>query len=557
LGDEKHGRWLIAPRGEVRETRRRYRGDSLVLETEFHTEDGVVRVIDCMTPHSEAVDVVRVVEGVSGSVPMRTELVVRFDYGSVVPWVTQRNGDLRAIAGPDSLHLRTPIALEGHGLESVGEFTVKAGERVPFVMTFFPSHLPEPDPVDADLGIETSESWWSKWAAKSTYRGRYQSAVTRSLLTLKALTYAPTGGIVAAPTTSLPELIGGERNWDYRFCWVRDATVTLNALMIAGYKEEARAWREWLLRAVAGSPSQLQIMYGIAGERRLAESVADWLPGYAGSVPVRLGNAAHEQLQLDVFGELLDAMHMCRRVGLEAHESWNVESALLEFLESAWTEPDEGIWEVRGKRRHFTHSKIMAWVAFDRAITAVETFGRDGPVDRWKAIRNAIHQEVCERGFDASRNTFTQSYGSPCLDASLLMAPLVGFLPATDPRMVGTVDAIQRHLMRDGLVFRYDTSEGVDGLRGGEGAFLACSFWLVENLVKLGRRGEAQRLFEHLLELQNDVGLLSEEYDPVAQRQLGNFPQAFSHLTLVLGAHALSTAEAAREHRGSVAPPAE
>jgi GH15 family glucan-1,4-alpha-glucosidase len=554
LGDSDHGRWLIAPKGESRVVGRRYRGETLVLETEFETPGGRVTLTDCMPPNSQAVDVVRVVEGRQGRVRMQLDLVIRFDFGSVIPWVTREDHALRAIAGPDMLHLYTPVALRGEGLHTVAEFEVSAGERVPFVMTFHPSHVRKPWATNADKAILATEEFWREWSAQSTYRGRHREAVQRSLLVLKALTYRPTGGIVAAPTTSLPEEIGGSRNWDYRFCWVRDATITLHALLASGYTAEAAAWREWLLRAVAGSPAQIQTLYGIAGERRLREYELPWLPGYEGSRPVRVGNRAHEQLQLDVFGELMDAMHQCRRLGLESSDSWAVERALLEFLEQHWQEPDEGIWEVRGPRRHFTHSKMMAWVAFDRAVAAVQDFGREGPIEHWRTLRDRIHRDVCEHGFSRERGAFTQSYGSPLLDASLLLMPLVGFLPIDDPRVQGTLAAIERELLVDGVyVRRYQPESGVDGIGEGEGAFLACSFWLVDVLVMLGRRAEAEALFERLLALRNDVGLLSEEYCFRTGRQVGNFPQAFSHLALVDAAHALSESrEGPAAHR--VAP---
>lgn len=556
LGTPEHGRWLLSPKGRIQQAVRRYRPGTLVLETELTTADGTVRIVDCMPPSSEAVDVVRVVQGVAGSVPMQCDLTIRFDYGSVVPWLTREANGLKAIAGPDMLHFHSPVMPHGEGLHSVADFTVSAGQTVPFVITFHPSHLPAPEPVDAIAALELTEAWWKNWSDRSTYQGAYSDAVQRSLITLKALTYAPTGGIVAAPTTSLPERIGGTRNWDYRYCWVRDATITLYALMIAGYTEEAQAWREWLLRAVAGSPSQLQIMYGIAGERRLTELELDWLPGYENSRPVRIGNGAHDQLQLDVYGELIDAMHMCRRVGMQAHASWDVEVALLEFLESNWQLPDEGIWEVRGPRRQFTHSKVMAWVGFDRAIKAVESFNQTGPVERWRKIRDDIHEQVCRQGYNPRLRAFTQYYGGETLDASVLMIPVVGFLPATDPRMLGTIHAIQQHLTTDGLVMRYDTRHHVDGIAEHEGAFLACSFWLVDNLMMSGRVGEARDLFERLLSLRNDVGLLSEEYDPQLGRMVGNFPQAFSHLALVNSAQLLSLErDVPEEHRDSLLPP--
>jgi GH15 family glucan-1,4-alpha-glucosidase len=543
LGNEGNGRWLLAPAVPVREVRRRYQGDTLVLETEHRTDDGVVRVVDCMPPRQQDPDVARVVEGVRGRVPMRLELIIRFDYGSIVPWVRQVEGALHAIAGPDSVWLRTPVAVHGENLTTVAEFTVDEGERVPFMLTWHASHRRAPRRIDPVRAVDDTQAWWGEWASRITYDGGWQDAVIRSLLTLKALTYAPTGGIVAAPTTSLPEALGGVRNWDYRYCWLRDATFTLYALMLAGLAGEAKAWREWLLRAVAGQPKQTQILYGVAGERRITEQELPWLDGYQGARPVRIGNAAVEQFQLDVYGEVMDTLHLGRRIGLEADDAaWDLQQALLEFLEDHWRDPDEGIWEIRGPRRQFTHSKVMAWVALDRAVKAVELAGVEGPVDRWRALRRELHDEVCRNGFDADRDTFVQYYGAKQVDASLLMMPLVGFLPASDPRVKGTVAAIQRELMVDGLVHRYppEGSEKVDGLPPGEGAFLACTFWLADNLAMMGRRDEAVEIFERLLALRNDVGLLAEQYDPQDDRQLGNFPQAFSHVALVNTARNLS-----------------
>jgi GH15 family glucan-1,4-alpha-glucosidase len=543
LGDRSNGRWLLAPAGPVREVRRRYQGDTLVLETEYRTDDGVVRVVDCMPPRQAAPDVARIVEGVSGRVPMRMELTIRFDYGSIVPWVRHIDGALHAIAGPDSVWLRTPIPVRGENLSTLADFTVAEGQRAPFMLTWHPSHRPAPRRIDPVKALGDTEAWWGEWASGIDYPGGWQDAVIRSLLTLKALTYAPTGGIVAAPTTSLPEQLGGVRNWDYRYCWLRDATFTLSALMLAGLADEARAWREWLLRAVAGQPKQMQILYGVAGERRITEQELGWLGGYEGSRPVRIGNAAVAQFQLDVYGEVMDALHLGRHIGLESEPStWDLQRALLEFLESNWREPDEGIWEIRGPRRHFTHSKVMAWVAVDRAIKAVELTGLEGPADRWRAVRRELHDEVCREGWDSSRDSFVQYYGADHLDASLLQIPLVGFLAASDPRVKGTVAAIQRELMSDGLVHRYppEGSEKVDGLPPGEGPFLACTFWLADNLALMGRRGEALAIFERLLSLRNDVGLLAEEFDPASGRQLGNFPQAFSHVALVNTANYLS-----------------
>lgn len=551
LGTVENGRWLLAPAEGVRSVRRRYRGDTLVLETEYDTDDGTVVVIDCMPPRSGAADVVRVVEGRRGRVRMRMELVIRFDYGSSVPWVTRHGSGLYAIAGPDRLHLCTTVQPHGENFRTLADFTVAEGERVPFTLTWSPSHLAEPPPVEADAAIAATERFWQQWARSCAFQqGEWREAVVRSLITLKALTYAPTGGIVAAPTTSLPEQLGGVRNWDYRYCWLRDATFTLYALITAGYHDEARAWREWLLRAVAGKPSQLQIMYGLAGERRLTEVELPWLPGYEGSRPVRVGNAAWSQLQLDVYGEVADVMHQCRRAGLQSPaDGWQLERSLVTALESAWVEPDEGLWEVRGPRRHFTHSKVMAWVAFDRAIKAVEQFGLDGPVERWRGLRSAVHDEVCRRGFDAERGAFVQSYGSKHLDASLLMIPLVGFLSPSDPRVRSTVEAIERELVADGFVLRYANEPSIDGLPAGEGAFLACSFWLADNLALLGRVADARRWFERLLAIRNDVGLLAEEYDPRTQRQVGNFPQAFSHVGLVNTARNLTERAGPAEHR--------
>ncbi len=554
LGDEGNGRWLLAPAGPVREVRRRYQGDTLVLETEHRTDDGVVRVVDCMPPRQQDPDVARVVEGVRGRVPMRMELIIRFDYGSIVPWVRQMEGALHAIAGPDSVWLRTPVPVHGENLTTVAEFTIAEGERVPFMLTWHASHQRAPRRIDPIQAVDDSEAWWGEWASRIAYEGGWQDAVIRSLLTLKALTYAPTGGIVAAPTTSLPEALGGVRNWDYRYCWLRDSTFTLYALMLAGLADEAKAWREWLLRAVAGQPKQMQILYGVAGERRISEQELPWLAGYQGARPVRVGNAAVDQFQLDVYGEVMDTLHLGRQIGLESDDAaWDLQRALLEFLEDHWRDPDEGIWEIRGPRRQFTHSKVMAWVALDRAVKAVELAGLEGPVERWRALRREIHEEVCRDGFDAERDTFVQYYGGRQLDASLLMIPLVGFLPASDPRVKATVAAIQRELMVDGLVHRYppEGSEKVDGLPPGEGTFLACTFWLADNLAMMGRRDEAAAIFERLLALRNDVGLLAEQYDPHDGRQLGNFPQAFSHVALVNTARNLSEPGPAwARHRG-------
>jgi GH15 family glucan-1,4-alpha-glucosidase len=544
LGEPRHGRWLIAPEGTVRNARRRYRAETLILETEFEVEAGLVRVIDFMTPRDGEPDVIRIVEGVRGEVPMQMELIIRFDYGSIVPWVRRVDGHLRAIAGPDALSLWTRAATYGKGLTTRSEFVVHAGEQIPFLLMWHPSHQTSPPSFDAIAALDDTERWWRDWSSRCTYRGPWRDQVVRSLITLKALTYAPTGGIVAAPTTSLPEKLGGVRNWDYRYCWLRDATYALYALMIGGYTEEAALWRNWLLRAVAGDVSTLQIMYGTGGERRLTELELPWLPGYERSRPVRIGNGAAGQLQLDVYGEVMDALHLARSAGIPADaSSWSLQRELMRYLEHAWRDPDEGIWEVRGPRRHFTHSKVMAWVAFDRAVKAVERYGVEGPVDQWRRLRAEVHEEVCREGYDARRNTFTQYYGSTELDASLLMIPLVGFLPGSDPRVVGTVQAIERELMWKGFVQRYRSREQIDGLPPGEGVFVACTFWLADNYELQGRYDDARALFERLLGVCTDLGLLSEEYDPETGRQLGNFPQAFSHVMLINSARNL-----AREH---------
>jgi GH15 family glucan-1,4-alpha-glucosidase len=552
LGGHDNGHWLIAPRGEVSEVRRRYRDDTLILETEFHTPAGSVAVIDLM-PHdgeSERTDIIRLVEGRGGEVTMRTELVLRFDYGKVIPWVRRVDDGISAVAGPAALRLRTPVALSGKDFRTTGHFTVSQGETVPFVLTWSRSHRPDPGPIDPVNQLKETERWWHDWSERCNYQGRWREPVIRSLITLKALTYDPTGGIVAAATTSLPEAPGGARNWDYRYCWIRDASFTLYALLISGYREEARAWREWLLRAVAGTPEQLQTVYGVAGERELAEFEAPWLKGFAASRPVRIGNGAAVQFQLDVYGELMDAFHVSRTHGIEPIDhAWAVQQVLLEFLESNWSKPDEGIWEIRGPRRHFTYSKVMAWVAVDRAVKAVQRFGLDGPAERWSALRDEIHADVCRRGFNPRRNSFVQYYDGDTLDGALLLMPLVGFLPASDPRVAGTVETIRRELMNDGLVRRYQTDAGVDGLKGDEGAFLACTFWLADNLAMMGKTEEARSVFERLLDLRNDVGLLAEEYDPRAKRLLGNFPQAFSHIALVNTAYNLSMARGPSQQR--------
>jgi GH15 family glucan-1,4-alpha-glucosidase len=542
LGTPEHGRWLVAPAVTVTSCTRQYRPDTLILETLHETDDGTVRVIDFMPPRGEAPDIVRIVEGVEGTVAMRSELVIRFDYGQIVPWMRRVDHARIAIAGPDALCFRSPVEQHGENLTTVSEFEVSPGDRVPFVLTWFPSHADVPDEIDPEQALADTEGYWHEWAQDCTHHGDYHDEIHASLLLLKAMTYAPTGGIVAAPTTSLPEWIGGVRNWDYRFCWLRDATLTLLAMLQAGYSDEAVAWRGWLLRAIAGDPADVQIMYGLGGERRLEERVLEWLPGYEGSPPVRTGNAASAQLQLDVYGEVMDALYQTRVHGAAPDDDvWSLQRKLLDWLEEGWRLEDSGIWEVRGPTRHFTHSKVMAWVAFDRGIRIVEEFGREGPVDRWRAVRDEIQAEVIERGWSEKRQAFVQYYGSDELDASALMIPLVGFLPADDPRVVSTVDAIRRDLTYDGLVLRYHTDEDgdVDGLPAGEGVFLACSFWLAEVLALQGKRDEARELFERLLTLRNDVGLLAEEWEPRAGRLVGNFPQAFTHLALVEAALAL------------------
>jgi GH15 family glucan-1,4-alpha-glucosidase len=553
LGTGANGRWLFYPEEEIDNIQRRYRGDSLILETEIQTKSGAVRLVDFMPPRGENPDIIRIVEGVRGQIRIHMELIIRFDYGQVIPWVRKRDNALEAIAGPDGLVLRTPIETRGKDLTTVAEFAVKKGEHIPFVLTWFPSHADPPKIVNPEHALRDTEKYWSEWAQRCDRQNPWGDAVVRSLVTLKGLTYAPTGGIVAAATTSLPEEIGGVRNWDYRYCWLRDATFTLLALIGAGYQEEANSWREWLLRAIAGSASQLQIMYGVRGERRLEEREIPWLSGYEKSRPVRIGNAASKQFQLDVYGEVMDAVFQGHEAGIENREAdWRLQIGLIKFLESNWREPDEGIWEVRGGRKDFTHSKMMAWVAFDRAIKLVEKCGCSGGpnVARWKKVREQIHAEVCARGYNREKKAFTQYYGSDALDASLLTMPLVGFLPATDERVRGTVEAIERELMQDGFVLRYrPQEEGVDGLPGRDGVFLPCSFWLANCWHALGRKSEARELFERLLSLRNDLGLFSEEYDPVARRQLGNFPQAFTHVALINSAWILSDRKPRRVNR--------
>jgi GH15 family glucan-1,4-alpha-glucosidase len=551
LGSPAHGRWQLAPAAAGTCRARRYLPDTLVLESEFATAEGVVRVLDFMPIRGREPDVVRIVQGVSGRVKMRSELVIRFDYGSILPWVRKLDGRLLAIAGPDALVLDSPVRHRGENFTSVGEFEVQAGEQVPFVLTWYPSHEPVPESPQALGALSETEEYWRRWIAKCNDTGEHRELVVRSLITLKALTYAPTGAIVAAGTTSLPETIGGVRNWDYRYCWLRDSTFTLYALMQSGYVDEALAFRDWLLRAVAGDPAKLQTMYGITGERRLDERSLEWLPGYEHSSPVRIGNAAAAQLQLDVYGEVSDTLHQSLKAGASwTTEAWALQRSLVEWLESNWSCPDEGLWEVRGGRRHFTHSKVMTWVAFDRVIKSVERIGMPGPLERWRRLRQQIHDDVCSQAWDANRQTFTQYYGGTSVDAALLLIPAVGFLPAHDPRVIGTIKAVEQELLEDGLLLRYRTEHQVDGLPGAEGAFLACSFWLVDAYALTGRLTEAQALYRKLAALANDVGLLSEEYDTHERRLVGNFPQAFSHVALVNSARNLTSARPPSEERG-------
>jgi GH15 family glucan-1,4-alpha-glucosidase len=541
LGTQEHGRWLVAPAGGIRTVNRRYHGETLVLETTFDTDDGVVKIVDFMPIRRRAVALVRIVEGVSGRVPMHMDLRFRFDYGSVIPWVQRVDGQLRATAGPHAVVLTTPVHHERAGWSTVAEFVVEKGTRVPFVLEWYPSHEEPPHTGEAQRLLTETIGWWDRWVDASTSTPETHKLVMRSLITLKALTYAPTGGIVAAPTTSLPEWIGSVRNWDYRYCWLRDSVLTLAALMVGGYHEEARAWRDWLLRAAAGEPSKLQIMYSVLGERRLTEYEIPWLPGYESSAPVRVGNAASNQFQLDVYGETLASLHLMREAFPPADndgtaDSWPFETALLEYLEGAWHHPDEGIWEVRGGRQHFTHSKVMAWLAFDCAVRSAERFHLPAPLDRWRQARADIHALICDEGYNPDVGSFTQAFGSTQLDAALLQLPLVGFLPPNDPRIVGTIAAIERTLLRDGFVLRYRSETVDDGLPAGEGVFLPCSFWLVDNYVLQGRTRDARALFNRLAGLSNDVGLFSEEFDPHSGRQLGNMPQAFTHLAYVRAA---------------------
>jgi GH15 family glucan-1,4-alpha-glucosidase len=555
LGDRSHGRWLVAPRAPVMATRRSYRGDSLVLDTVLTTAEGTVQVTDFMPVSTDGHRrLVRLVHGLSGRVPMHLELVLRFEYGSVVPWVRHGDRGLRAVAGPDAVVVRSDIPLHGRDYATHAEFAVAEGETLTFELAHHASHRPEPPAVDAADALADTLRWWAEWIGHHEPAEVWDDAVRRSVLTLKALSDSPTGGIVAAPTTSLPETPGGSRNWDYRYCWLRDATFTLYALLVSGFRSEALAWREWLLRAVAGRPEDLQVMYAVDGRRHLPEYTVDALPGYLGAAPVRVGNAASGQFQLDVVGEVLDALHLTRRHGVvdgtgAVEDSWEVQRVLLDHLESAWAHPDSGIWEVRGPQRHFTHSKVMAWVGFDRAVRAVEQFGLDGPVERWRAVRDAVHAEVCAEGYDPDRGTFVGWYGGSAVDAALLMLPLVGFLPASDPRMTGTVAAVEHDLLHDGLVRRYQPDAAVDGMAGGEGVFLPCSFWLADNYALAGRQRDAEHLFARLLGLRNDVGLLSEEYDPATRTMLGNFPQAMTHVALVNTARNLGRVPGPAHHR--------
>ena len=534
LGNDENGYWQIAPQGTIRSTRRRYREGTLILETEVETETGTIRLIDFMPPQTQASDVFRIVEGVSGQVNVRSEMRVRFDYGSIVPWIQRLDRGVRATAGPDTVDFWSDVRMEVKDDTVVSNFIVGPGHQVAFQFTWTHTHAPPPPEKNAIQTLNDAEFWWREWSDRCEYRGPWEKDVKRSLITLKALTYRPTGGIVAAPTTSLPEQIGGMRNWDYRFCWLRDATFTLYSFLVGGYIEEARAWQQWLVNAAAGKPDQLQIMYGVAGERRLTELELPWLSGYENSRPVRVGNAAYSQHQLDVPGEIMETLHLARRQGLDrTADTWRVQCEIMKFLEAQWNHPDEGIWEIRGPKRHFTHSKVMAWVAADRAVKDVEQFGLPGDAEKWRNLRDQIHRQVCAEGYDSDLGAFVQYYGSKDTDASLLMLPLVGFLDANDPRMVGTVKDIEKRLVHDGFVERYQTESNVDGLPVGEGAFLLCSFWLADNYALAGRTKDARNLFEMLLSLRNDVGLLSEEYDPHAKRMIGNFPQAFSHVGLV------------------------
>ncbi len=549
LGTNRHGRWLIEPSEQVTASSRRYWDNTLILETRFETASGVVALIDFMPPRGNASDVVRLVRGVRGRVKLRMELVIRFGFGSDIPWVKRtEDGALLAICGQDMTVLRTPVETRGEDLTTVADFEVGEGETKPFVLTYGPSHLPVPAPINPAQALQDTEDFWTEWCSHCTHEGDNRDLVIRSLITLKALTYGPTGGIVAAPTTSLPEKLGGARNWDYRFCWLRDATFTLLALMNSGYTEEASAWHNWLLRAVAGAPANMQIMYGIMGQRRLLEWEADWLPGYEGAQPVRIGNAAHAQLQLDVYGELIDAFHQSRVAELELDEgSWALECAVLEHLAEVWNQPDHGIWERRGDGKHYVSSKVMTWVAFDRGIKSAEKFGFDAPLDRWRTLRDTICRDVCEKGFDATQNAFVESYGSQLLDASILLLPAVGFLPASDPRVRGTIEAVEKYMMRDGFVLRHDPREVSQERQPIEGAFLACSLWLADAYVLAGEIAKAQALFDRVVGIANDLGLLAEEFDSGEGRQTGNFPQALTHIALINTAHNLGAAKKPRQ----------
>jgi GH15 family glucan-1,4-alpha-glucosidase len=544
LGTRDNGHWRFFTKEKVTKITRRYRGETLILETTIETKSGAIRLIDFMPPRGTNPDLIRIVEGVRGTVAMEMELIIRFDYGSIIPWVRKRDHGLEAVAGPDAVILRTPVPTFGRDLTTVAEFEVRRGQRIPFVLTWYLSHRAPPKKVMAMSALAQTERYWTRWARQFRPKGKHRETVMRSLLTLKGLTYAPSGGIVAAATTSLPEQIGGVRNWDYRYCWLRDATFTLLALTGSDYVDEARRWSKWLLRAVAGSPEQMQILYGVNGERRLEEYEVAWLKGYENSAPVRIGNAASTQFQLDVYGEVVSSMYRAHKAGIEMDKTaWSLQIALLDFLERNWQKPDEGIWEVRGGRRHFTHSKMMAWLAFHRGVQLVEECGykAKGHVERWRAVRDQIHREVCQRGFHPKRRAFTQSYGSDALDASLLIMPMIGFLPITDPRVRGTIRAIERELTHKGLVLRYKPkASSADALPGNEGVFLPCSFWMVICFHMLGQKAKARRLFNRLMKLRNDLGLLSEEYDPVGRRQLGNFPQAFTHVMLIAAARQLA-----------------
>ncbi len=551
LGTKDHGRWQIAPAGPIKSCKRRYRGDSLILETTLETDDGAITLIDFMPPRGAASDVVRIVRGDRGTVKVRMELIIRFGFGAAIPWVKRdEDGAVLAICGPDMTVLHTPVETHGENLTTVAKFEVKAGDSVPFVLTYGPSHQKVPAPINVDHALRDTEEFWKEWSSRCTYKGEHRDLVMRSLITLKALIYAPSGGIVAAPTTSLPEKLGGSRNWDYRFCWLRDATFTLLVLMNSGYTDEARAWHRWLLRAVAGSPSEMQIMYGIMGQRRLLEWEADWLPGYGGALPVRVGNAAHAQLQLDVYGELIDAFHQTRVAKLDLEDgTWAVECEILEHVAQVWDKPDHGIWERRGPGKHYVLSKVGCWVAFDRAIKSAEGFNLEGPIDRWKELRDQIHRDICEKGFDPRENTFVESYGSDVLDGAILLLPLLGFLPCDDPRVIGTIAAVEKYLMRDGFVLRHDPREVTGEIQPAEGAFLACSLWLAECYIKIGEVAKAEDMFNRVVAIANDVGLIAEEYDPSVKRQTGNFPQALTHIALIAVAHNLASVKQPQEKK--------